>query len=247
MSIALNAARAAVEAAQTARNAPLKPRAKGVSADLVTDADAAAEQAAVAVIRTHRPDDAILGEEGANRAGTSARRWLIDGIDGTVAFAAGLRGGWCSAVALEDEHGPLVAAVQDPLGDTYAAARGEGATLNGEPIQLRRRTPARRRARRHVPAPGPAGRGPASARAPTRCWTPPACSATPARARSSSPGSPPAASTPGSSRRPIRGTGCPARCSSPRPAGSPASSRPGTRWHVAGPSALVDAIVELLT
>ena len=136
MSTALNAARAAVEAAQAARNAPLKPRAKGVSADLVTDADAAAEQAAVAVIRTDRPDDAILGEEGANRAGTSARRWLVDGIDGTVAFAAGLRGGWCSAVALEDEHGPLVAAVHDPLGDTYAAARGEGATLNGEPIHL---------------------------------------------------------------------------------------------------------------
>ena len=77
MSTALNAARAAVEAAQAARSAPLKPRAKGVSADLVTDADAAAEQAAVAVIRTHCPDDAILGEEGANRAGTSARRWPV--------------------------------------------------------------------------------------------------------------------------------------------------------------------------
>jgi len=137
MSTALNAARAAVEAAQTARNAPLKPRAKGVSADLVTDADAAAEAAAVAVIRTHRPDDAILGEEGASQAGTTARRWLIDGIDGTVAFAADLKGGWCSAVALEDEHGPLVAAIQDPLGDTYAAARGEGATLNGDAIELR--------------------------------------------------------------------------------------------------------------
>ncbi len=136
MSIALVAASAAIDAALQARNAPLKPRAKGVSADLVTDADAAAESAAVAVIREHRPDDAILGEEGANQAGKTARRWLIDGIDGTVAFAADLRGGWCSAVALEDEHGPLVAAVQDPLGDTFAAARGEGATLNGEPMRL---------------------------------------------------------------------------------------------------------------
>ncbi len=137
MSTALNAVRAAVEAAQTARHAPLKARAKGVSADLVTDADAAAEAAAVEVIRTRCPNDAILGEEGADRAGTSNRRWLIDGIDGTVAFASDHAGGWCSAVALEDEHGPLAAAVCDPLGDRYAAARGAGATLNGEPIQLR--------------------------------------------------------------------------------------------------------------
>jgi myo-inositol-1(or 4)-monophosphatase len=140
MSTALNAVRAAVQAAQSARNAPLKPRAKGVSADLVTDADAAAEAAAVAVIRAAHADDAILGEEGADHTGTTHRRWLVDGIDGTVAFADH-RDGWCSAVALEDEHGPLVAAVQDPLGDTFAAARGEGATLNGEAINLRQARP----------------------------------------------------------------------------------------------------------
>jgi myo-inositol-1(or 4)-monophosphatase len=100
-----------------------------VSADLVTDADAAAEQAAAAVIAQHRPDDAILGEEGARREGTTRRRWLIDGIDGTVAFASGLPG-WCSAVALEDEHGALAAAVCDPLGETHQAARGEQATTH---------------------------------------------------------------------------------------------------------------------
>jgi myo-inositol-1(or 4)-monophosphatase len=137
MSTALNAAQAAVHAARRAQTAPLKARAKGVSADIVTDADAAAEAAAVAVIRADHPDDAILGEEGANHAGKSSRRWLIDGIDGTVAFASGHPGGWCSAVALEDEHGPAAAAVLDPLGDRYAAARGQGATRNGEPITLR--------------------------------------------------------------------------------------------------------------
>jgi myo-inositol-1(or 4)-monophosphatase len=141
MSIAVAAAEAAVYAALQARNAPLQTRAKGVSADLVTDADAVAEAAAVHVVRTHHPDDAILGEEGASRAGTGRRRWLIDGIDGTVAFAAGFPGGWCSAVALEDEHGPLAAAVHDPLGDRYAAARGAGATRNGEPIRLRHPRP----------------------------------------------------------------------------------------------------------
>jgi myo-inositol-1(or 4)-monophosphatase len=246
MSTALNAARAAVEAAQTARNAPLKPRAKGVSADLVTDADAAAEAAAAAVIRTAHPDDAILGEEGTSHIGTSARRWLIDGIDGTVAFAAGHTGGWCSAVALEDEDGPQVAAVQDPLGESYAAARGAGATLDGDPMHLR---PAPPLSAAHVAtflrqdrlvAPGvresahalldAAGlirhAGPGSlelawvAAGRLDAWVQPQVD--------------PWDWLPGALL--VTEAGGVARI-----------VEAGTRWHVAGPSALVDAIVELLT
>jgi myo-inositol-1(or 4)-monophosphatase len=125
-----------VQAARRARAEPLRAGAKSVSADLVTDADAAAERAAVAVIREHRPHDAILGEEGAAHDGTSARRWLVDAIDGTVAFASGLPG-WCSAVALEDGHGALAAAIADPLGELHTAVRGEGAKINGERARLR--------------------------------------------------------------------------------------------------------------
>ena len=50
-------------------------------------------------------------------------------------------GGWCSAVGLEDEHGPLAAAVLDPLGELHAAVRGEGATVNGEPARIRAARP----------------------------------------------------------------------------------------------------------
>ena len=88
LSIAVAAARAAAAAAEDARGQPLQARAKSVSADLVTDADGKAEAAAVTVLRAHRPDDAIQGEEGADHAGTGDRRWWIDGIDGTVAFAS---------------------------------------------------------------------------------------------------------------------------------------------------------------
>ncbi len=131
-----------MQAALAARHAPLRARAKSVAADLVTDADAAAEAAAVAVIRRHRPDDAIVGEEGTDRgAADAARRWYIDGIDGTVSFANRLPGGWCSAVVLEDEDGAKVTAVVDPLDELYAAERGLGATLNGEPIRLREARP----------------------------------------------------------------------------------------------------------
>jgi myo-inositol-1(or 4)-monophosphatase len=128
---------AASQAAEQARNAPLRARAKGVAADLVTDADAQAEDAAAAVIRAAFPDDAIIGEEGTADGGTNTRRWYIDGIDGTVAFANRLPGGWCSAVVLADEHGPLATAVHDPLGELFAAARGEGATCNGERLAVR--------------------------------------------------------------------------------------------------------------
>ena len=138
LSIAIVAAAAASEAASAARDeAPLRARAKSVSADLVTDADAKAEAAAVAVLLQHRPDDAIVGEEGASKAGNSDRRWWIDGIDGTVAFASGIAS-WCSAVVLEDEHGPAATAVRDMTSlELHTAARGQGAYVGGRRSQVR--------------------------------------------------------------------------------------------------------------
>jgi myo-inositol-1(or 4)-monophosphatase len=123
LDVAIQAVHAAVDAARQARREPLNPRAKSVAADLVTEADARAEHAAATVISTHRPDDGILGEEGTNRSGGD-RRWVIDGIDGTVAFASGLLT-WCSAVALEDGDGPAVAAVLDATTEElHTAVRG---------------------------------------------------------------------------------------------------------------------------
>jgi myo-inositol-1(or 4)-monophosphatase len=138
------AVRAAVQAAQEARTragGSLATETKGVSADVVTEADRAAEAAAAAVLARHRPDDAILGEEGTATTG-AGRRWVIDGVDGTVAFAAGLSGGWCSAVALEDERGPLAAAVLHPAtGELFAAARGGGTTVDGRAARMRAARP----------------------------------------------------------------------------------------------------------
>jgi myo-inositol-1(or 4)-monophosphatase len=127
LGVAIEAVQAAVQAAREARNEPLNPRAKSVAADLVTDADARAEHAAAAILRNHRPQDGILGEEGTRQRGM-ARRWLIDGIDGTVGFASGLR--WCGAVALEDEHGPAVAAVLDAVTEELHTARRGVASVN---------------------------------------------------------------------------------------------------------------------
>jgi myo-inositol-1(or 4)-monophosphatase len=118
--VAIEAVHAAAQAAQAARAEPLNPRAKSVAADLVTEADAHAERAAAAVLEQRRPGDGIRGEEGTQAPG--GRRWLIDGIDGTVGFASGLR--WCSAIALEDGDGPVVAAVLGGDGELHTAQRG---------------------------------------------------------------------------------------------------------------------------
>jgi myo-inositol-1(or 4)-monophosphatase len=59
---------------------------------------------------------------------------VIDALDGTLNYLQGLHG-WCAAVALEDEHGPLAAAVCDPVrGELFSAGRGEGADRDGEPL-----------------------------------------------------------------------------------------------------------------
>jgi myo-inositol-1(or 4)-monophosphatase len=131
LSIAVAAVQAAFRAAEAAREQPLNARAKSVSADLVTDADAKAEAAAVDVLRTHRPGDAIVGEEGADDGGDATRRWFVDGIDGTVAFASRIAT-WCSAVVLAGE----AAAVYDG-GELYTAARGGGAHADGRRLAVR--------------------------------------------------------------------------------------------------------------
>ena len=66
---------------------------------VVTDADEAAEFFVSHVLRTLRPDDGILGEEGASQASKSGKTWVIDPVDGTYNFASG-SDYWCSALAL---------------------------------------------------------------------------------------------------------------------------------------------------
>jgi myo-inositol-1(or 4)-monophosphatase len=116
--------------------------ARGVSAkssatDMVSDADREAEAAIVDLLARERPDDAVLGEEGAGERGSSGRRWVVDPLDGTTNYLYG-HPQWCVSVALEDGDGGLAGVVHDPArGETFRAARGAGAELNGDPIRVR--------------------------------------------------------------------------------------------------------------
>jgi myo-inositol-1(or 4)-monophosphatase len=100
---------------------------KSTSTDPVSAADQAAEAAIREIIGLRAPDDAIMGEEGDDTAGTSGRRWVVDPLDGTVNFLYGLPM-WCVSVACEG----LAAAIYDPSRDELFTATADGsAQLDG--------------------------------------------------------------------------------------------------------------------
>ena len=73
---------------------------KSTPTDLVSEADLEAERAIRDVLAARRPDDAILGEEGDDIAGTTGLRWVVDPLDGTVNYLFGIPQ-WCVSVACE--------------------------------------------------------------------------------------------------------------------------------------------------
>jgi myo-inositol-1(or 4)-monophosphatase len=134
LEVARAAARAAADAALAARGGPLSPESKGSATNLVTSADRAAEAAAVDLLRAERPRDGILGEEGTLVAGV--RHWLVDGIDGTLAYVRGLPG-WGAAVALQERGQTLASAVCDPLaGELFAGGLERGSDVDGARIHV---------------------------------------------------------------------------------------------------------------
>jgi len=107
---------------------------KSSPTDLVSEADLLAEKAIRDVLAVRAPDDAIMGEEGADTPGTSGRRWIVDPLDGTVNFVFGIPQ-WAVSVACEGVAG----VVFDPCRDELFVASEGRATLNGAPLQGSRR------------------------------------------------------------------------------------------------------------
>jgi myo-inositol-1(or 4)-monophosphatase len=101
---------------------------KSTATDPVSDADKAAERLLLELITTARPDDAMIGEEGTDRSGTSGLTWVVDPLDGTVNYLYQLAN-FSVSVACEDAQGGLVGVVFDPVADRlFSAVRGGGAT-----------------------------------------------------------------------------------------------------------------------
>jgi myo-inositol-1(or 4)-monophosphatase len=116
---------------------PLQISYKG-EVDLVTQADKRSEQAIVAKLTKYFPEHAIVAEEGTRleSATGSEFRWYVDPLDGTTNFAHGYP---CFSVSigLEQQGKMLAGVVFNPYyNELFAAARGEGATLNGKKIHV---------------------------------------------------------------------------------------------------------------
>lgn len=107
---------------------------KSTSTDMVTEYDRRSEALIVEGLLAARPDDGIVGEEGADRVGTSGVDWLIDPIDGTTNFLYDLPG-YAISIGARDGDGALAGVVHVPaLGETFHAGRGLGAFLDDVPI-----------------------------------------------------------------------------------------------------------------
>jgi len=110
--------------------------AKSTPTDMVTEVDAAAEKLIVGLLKRRRPDDGVLGEEGATVEGSTGFRWIIDPIDGTTNYL--YRGAaFAVSVAVHDPAGAVVGVIYDPQRDElFSGTRGAGATRNGQPIRV---------------------------------------------------------------------------------------------------------------
>lgn len=105
----------------------LRVRAEGLAGkELKDEGDRRAHELLVRLLAQHRPDDAVLSEEGKDDKIrlTSTRVWIIDPLDGTREFSEPPRDDWAVHVALW-EGGDLVAgAVAQPgLGATFGTGR----------------------------------------------------------------------------------------------------------------------------
>jgi myo-inositol-1(or 4)-monophosphatase len=117
---------------------------KSTAIDIATQMDIASEKLIVESILSARPDDGIIGEEGASRESKSGVTWIIDPVDGTVNYFYGLPG-WAISIAAKDENGTLVGVVHSPtVNATWHASKGGGAFLNdvkiacNDPVELNR-------------------------------------------------------------------------------------------------------------
>jgi myo-inositol-1(or 4)-monophosphatase len=135
------AVRVAAEAAElvesTRRSAVQDVTTKSSATDPVTAGDRAAERLIRERLAELRPGDAIVGEEegGAASAGDGVC-WVVDPIDGTVNYLYGLPWYSVSVAAQLDGETVAGAVVEPSSGRRWAAARGEGATLDGAPLRV---------------------------------------------------------------------------------------------------------------
>jgi len=130
--LAEKAARAAGEMLLSHPHTPARHKAEN---DFVTEMDLSSEKLIKSILLGACPEDGFFGEE--EGESVSARgRWIVDPIDGTSNF---FKGELLYTVSIAYElDGELVVGcvLCPPTGELFLGVKGEGATLNGEPIHV---------------------------------------------------------------------------------------------------------------
>ncbi len=108
-------------------------------ADLVTEADLAAQETVARIVLEAFPDHAVLGEEAGCLTGAAGEnpeyRWIVDPLDGTTNYVHQVPF-FAVSLALEHQGELLAGTVWNPVSrECFTAAAGEGACLNGKPIR----------------------------------------------------------------------------------------------------------------
>lgn len=104
--------------------------------DLVTEIDQRSEKLISEELGKAFPAYGMIGEEGGEQTNANANRWLVDPLDGTTNYAHGYPF-FSVSIALEKAGVVTLGVVYNPMADElFAAERGRGATLNGQPIHV---------------------------------------------------------------------------------------------------------------
>ena len=120
---------------------------KSTIVDVVTEADREVERLILGRIQDARPDDGVLGEEGASVQGSSGLTWVVDPIDGTVNYLYGLPHYAVSIAVVEGDPDPLTwtsraGVVFNPAtGELFTAEAGAGAFLGERRLQVNEPVP----------------------------------------------------------------------------------------------------------
>jgi myo-inositol-1(or 4)-monophosphatase len=128
--------REAGELARVTASRPLKHWTKGHDRSPVSEADIAVNDLLRDRLAALTPGAGWLSEETEDNLSERDRpqTWVVDPIDGTRAYISG-RTDWTISVALVEDGRPAVAALFAPVTEEmFIAVRGEGATLNGNPM-----------------------------------------------------------------------------------------------------------------
>ncbi|MDE0240852.1 MAG: inositol monophosphatase family protein [bacterium] len=103
----------------------------------VTNVDRAVEDRLRTIIATSYPDHGIVGEERGDKAANDGPVWVIDPIDGTLPFLAGIPV-FGTLIALVEDGMPLIGVIDMPAtAERWLGCRGRPTTRNGAAVRVR--------------------------------------------------------------------------------------------------------------